>query len=72
MSSIVISLFGFGASTVSFLQMFGIGSGLAILLDATLIRAVLMPVFLRLAGPANWYCPKPLRRIYARVALAEA
>ena len=69
---LAVSLFGFGASTVSFLQMFGIGSGLAILLDATLIRAVLMPVFLRLAGPANWYCPKPLRRIYARVALAEA
>ena len=69
---LAVSLFGFGASTVSFLQMFGIGSGLAILLDATLIRALLMPVFLRIAGPANWYCPKPLRRIYARVALAEA
>jgi len=69
---LAVSLFGFGASTVSFLQMFGIGSGLAILFDATLIRAVLMPVFLRVAGAANWYCPRPLRRIYARVAVAEA
>lgn len=69
---LAISLFAFGASTVSFLQMFGIGSGLAILLDATLIRAVLMPVFLRVFGDANWYCPAPLRRLYRKVALAEA
>jgi RND superfamily putative drug exporter len=69
---LAVSLFGFGASTVSFLQMFGIGSGLAILLDATLIRAVLMPVFLRVVGEANWYCPAPLRRLYGKVALSEA
>jgi RND superfamily putative drug exporter len=69
---LAVSLFAFGVSTVSFLQMFGIGSGLAILLDATVVRAVLLPVFLRAFGDTNWYCPAPLRRVYRRVALAEA
>jgi RND superfamily putative drug exporter len=51
--------------------MFGIGTGLAILIDATLIRGVLVPAAMRVLGPAAWYSPAPLRRVYARVALSE-
>jgi RND superfamily putative drug exporter len=52
--------------------MFGIGSGLAILIDATLVRGILVPVFMRMFGAASWYAPRPLRRVYARIALAES
>ena len=68
---LAVSLFAFGTSTVSFLQMFGLGAGLAILIDATLIRAVLVPAVTRLAGERIWYAPGPLRRLYGRVGLSE-
>ncbi len=69
---LAVSFFAFGTSTVSFLQMFGIGTGLAILIDATLIRGVLVPAAMRVLGPAAWYSPAPLRRVYTRVALNES
>ena len=57
---------------VSFMQMFGTGLTLAVLMDATLVRAVLVPAFMRLAGRANWWAPRPLARWHARYGLAEA
>jgi RND superfamily putative drug exporter len=69
---LAVSFFAFGTSTVSFLQMFGIGTGLAILIDATLIRGVLVPAAIKVLGPATWYAPAPLRWVYARVALSES
>jgi RND superfamily putative drug exporter len=69
---LAVSFFAFGTSTVSFLQMFGIGAGLAILIDATLIRGVLVPASMRLLGRAAWYSPAPLRRVHTRIALEEA
>ena len=68
---LAVSFFAFGTSTVSFLQMFGIGTGLAILIDATLVRGVLVPAAMRVLGPAAWYSPAPLRRVHARLALNE-
>ena len=62
----------FGTSTVSFLQLFGIGAGLAILIDATLVRGILVPASMRVLGRAAWWTPGPLRRMHARVALEEA
>ncbi|WP_432825203.1 MMPL family transporter [Dactylosporangium sp. CA-092794] len=69
---LAVSFFAFGTSTVSFLQMFGIGSGVAIIVDATLIRGVLVPAIVRGLGRLNWYSPAPLRRLHATVALREA
>ncbi|MFG2044198.1 MMPL family transporter [Dactylosporangium sp. NPDC048998] len=69
---LAVSFFAFGTGTVSFLQMFGIGSGLAIIVDATLIRGVLVPAIVRVLGRFNWYSPGPLRRLHATVALREA
>jgi RND superfamily putative drug exporter len=69
---LAVSFFAFGTSTVSFLQMFGIGAGLAILIDASLIRGVLVPAAMRLLGPAAWYAPRPLQRVYGRIALNES
>ena len=68
---LAVSLLAFGSSGVSFIQMFGIGSGLAILIDATLIRGVLLPVGMRLLGRSAWWAPPFLRRVHGRVGLRE-
>jgi RND superfamily putative drug exporter len=69
---LAVSFFAFATGTVSFLQMFGIGCGLAILIDATLVRGVLLPAAMRLLGRFAWFAPAPLRRLSGRIALAEA
>jgi RND superfamily putative drug exporter len=68
---LAVTFFAFATSKVSFIQMFGIGTGLAILVDATLIRGVLVPAFMRLAGDANWWSPRALRRLHDRIGLSE-
>ena len=69
---IAVTFFAFGTATVSFLQLFGIGAGFAVIIDATLVRAVLVPACQRILGRAAWYAPAPLRRLQARIGLAEA
>ncbi|HWU32403.1 MAG TPA: MMPL family transporter [Marmoricola sp.] len=59
-------------STVEFMQLFGLGLTLAVLTDATLVRGILVPSFMRLMGRANWYAPKLLRRLHDRIGLKEA
>ena len=66
-----VTFFAFGTSGVSFIKMFGIGLGLAVLMDAFVIRGTLVPAFMRLAGEANWWAPRPLRRIHDRVGVSE-
>jgi RND superfamily putative drug exporter len=67
-----VSFFAFGTATVSFLQLFGIGAGFAVIIDATLVRAILVPACQRILGRAAWYAPAPLRRLQTRIGLAEA
>jgi len=69
---IAITLFALGTATVSFLQLFGIGAGFAVIIDATLVRAVLVPACQRMLGRAAWYAPAPLRRLRTRIALTGA
>ncbi|WP_062981421.1 MMPL family transporter [Nocardia anaemiae] len=69
---ISISFLAFTSSDVRFIQFFGLGAGLAILIDATLVRGVLVPVAMRLLGRTAWYAPRPLRLVHGRVGLAEA
>ena len=69
---LAVTFFAFVTSRVSFIQMFGLGTGLAVLADATLIRAVLVPSFMRVAGDANWWSPGALRRLHDRIGLREA
>ncbi|UMG91963.1 MMPL family transporter [Nocardioides sp. TF02-7] len=68
---IAISFFAFLVSRVSFIQFFGLGTGLAILVDATLIRGVLLPAGIRLLGEAAWWAPRPLRAVADRFRLRE-
>jgi putative drug exporter of the RND superfamily len=69
---LAITFFAFGTSGVSFIKMFGIGLGLAVLMDATVVRAFLVPAFMRLAGEANWWAPAPLRRFHNRYGVSES
>jgi RND superfamily putative drug exporter len=69
---IAVSFFAFLVSEITFLQLFGLGAGLAILIDATLVRGVLVPASMRLLGEWSWYAPSGLRRVHARIGLAEA
>jgi len=66
-----VTFFAFGTSGVSFIKMFGIGLGLAILMDAFVIRGLLVPAFMKLAGSANWWAPRPLRRLHDRIGITE-
>ncbi|MFG2555649.1 MMPL family transporter [Streptomyces sp. NPDC048581] len=57
---LAFTLLGFGTSEVALLQFFGIGAAFGILLDATLVRGVLVPALMRLAGGLNWWAPRAL------------
>jgi RND superfamily putative drug exporter len=52
-------------------KLLGVGLTLAVLVDACLIRATLVPAFMRLAGRANWWAPKALRRFHLRYGIWE-
>jgi RND superfamily putative drug exporter len=68
---LAVTFFAFATAQVSFLQLFGVGTGIAIVLDATVIRGLLVPAFMRLAGQLNWWAPPPLRRLHQRIGLSE-
>lgn len=59
------------AANVSFMRMFGLGLTLAVLVDATLVRMVLVPAFMRLMGGANWWAPAWLTRVHERLGFSE-
>jgi trehalose monomycolate/heme transporter len=66
---IVIGLFSL--SSITFIKMLGVGMIVALILDATLVRMLLVPAVMRMVGDANWWAPAPLRRFYARHGFRE-
>jgi uncharacterized membrane protein YdfJ with MMPL/SSD domain len=66
---IVIGLFSL--SSITFIKLLGVGMIVALILDATLVRMLLVPATMRLLGDANWWAPAPLRRLYARYGIRE-
>jgi RND superfamily putative drug exporter len=68
---LAVSFFAFGTSKVSFIQFFGLGTGFAILIDATLVRGVLVPASMRLFGEHSWYAPPLLRRLHNRIGVSD-
>jgi RND superfamily putative drug exporter len=62
---------GMAGSQVSFMMLFGTGLTLAVLMDATVVRGILVPAFMRLAGRWNWWAPRPLARLHERIGLSE-
>ena len=59
------------AANVSFMRMFGLGLTLAVLVDATLVRMVLVPAFMHLMGNVNWWAPAFLKRVHERLGFSE-
>jgi putative drug exporter of the RND superfamily len=51
---------------------FGLAMAIAVAVDATLVRCILVPATMTLLGPANWWAPAPLRRLHQRLGLHEA
>jgi len=68
---LVIVVGAFSASGITFIKLMGVGMIIALVVDATIIRVLLVPATMRLLGPANWWAPRPLRRFYARYGLRE-
>ena len=68
---LVIVIGAFSASGITFIKLMGVGMIVALLVDATVIRVLLVPATMRLLGRANWWAPPPLRRLYARYGLKE-
>jgi RND superfamily putative drug exporter len=69
---ILIVFLAFATSGITFIQMVGIGLAVAVLVDATIVRALLVPATMRLLGRANWWLPRPLRRLHERFGLRES
>lgn len=69
--TLAISFGVYATGSVMYLQMIGIGVAVAILVDATVIRGILVPAFMRLAGRANWWAPAVLLPVFRRFGLRE-
>jgi RND superfamily putative drug exporter len=69
---ISVVFLAFATSGIAFIKLFGIGLTLAVVMDATVVRAFLVPAFMRLAGEANWWAPRWMRAIYDRVGFSES
>ena len=68
---LAVTFGAFGSSGVSIMKMLGLGIAFAILLDATVVRALLVPAIMRLLGAANWWAPKWLKRIHQKIGLSH-
>ncbi|MCH9733100.1 MAG: MMPL family transporter, partial [Actinomycetia bacterium] len=67
-----ISFAALTTAEVSFMRMFGLGLAIAVLVDATLVRTVLVPAFMHLMGKWNWWAPAPLARLHQRIGISES
>ncbi|MEU9894631.1 MMPL family transporter [Streptomyces phaeochromogenes] len=68
---LAVVMVAIGSSRVTNIKMLGLGVGLAVLMDAMVVRALLVPAVLRLTGRTTWWAPAPLRRLQRRVGLEE-
>ena len=69
---LVVVIGAFSTSGIVFIKMIGIGMIIAILVDATIVRALLVPATMRLLGHWNWWAPGPLARFWARHGIRES
>ncbi|RKF27123.1 MMPL family transporter [Micromonospora globbae] len=69
---LIIVVAGFASGSMAYIKLIGVGMIVAIVVDATLVRALLVPATMRLLGRWNWWAPGPLGRIYRRYGLRES
>ena len=69
---LAVALGAFVTSQLVFLKELGVGAAVAVLIDAFIVRALLVPALMGLLGRANWWSPRPLRRLHQRLGVAES
>jgi RND superfamily putative drug exporter len=69
---IVVVFAGFAAGEVLTIKQLGIGMALAVIVDAAIVRSLMVPATMKLLGDWNWWAPAPLRKVYDRFGLHEA
>jgi RND superfamily putative drug exporter len=69
---LLVVIGAFSLSGITFIKMIGVAMLIAIVVDATIVRILLVPATMRLLGRANWYAPGPLRKLYARYGIRES
>jgi uncharacterized membrane protein YdfJ with MMPL/SSD domain len=69
---LAVAIGAFSTSSISFIQQIGIAAATGVLLDAFVVRTLLVPSLMALLGKWNWWSPKPLRRLHARIGIGEA
>jgi RND superfamily putative drug exporter len=63
---------GFTTGEMAYIKLIGVGTIVAIAVDATLVRALLVPATMRLLGRWNWWAPGPLGKLYRRYGIRES
>ncbi|MCW2741921.1 MAG: hypothetical protein JWR45_2343 [Blastococcus sp.] len=69
---LLVVITAFSLSGITFIKMIGVAMLIAVVVDATIVRILLVPATMRLLGNANWYAPGPLGRLYARYGIRES
>jgi len=69
---IAVVFAAFAVSPVFFMKQIAVGMALGVIIDATVVRALLVPSLMRLLGEANWWAPRPLKRLYERFGIEES
>jgi uncharacterized membrane protein YdfJ with MMPL/SSD domain len=67
-----VAIGAFATSQIIFIKELGIGIAAGVIVDATVVRGLLVPSLMALLGGWNWWAPRPLRRLYLRIGLREA
>jgi RND superfamily putative drug exporter len=67
-----VAIGAFATSQILFVKENGVGTALAVLIDASIVRALLVPSLMELLGKWNWWAPAPLRRLYERYGISES
>jgi uncharacterized membrane protein YdfJ with MMPL/SSD domain len=67
-----VAMAAFATSQIIFIKENGVGTALAVLIDASIIRALLVPSLMELLGKWNWWAPRPLRRLHERFGVSES
>jgi len=66
-----VAMGAFATSQIIFIKENGVGTALAVLIDASIVRALLVPSLMELLGKWNWWAPAPLRRLHDRYGISE-
>lgn len=66
-----VAIGAFATSEIIFIKQNGIGTAVAVLVDASIVRALLVPALMEMLGRWNWWAPRPLRKLHDRIGLSE-